>query len=1706
MTLDGHRLRETWSAALDDAVANFRTHLTSAQSPSWKRVPLGDVAVHRKATGRGDVHRVALDVPVPTGAGDLDAWRAVLGTPELRAEWDPAVEAARVLEMHDPATRIVQTRFTLGWPASPRDAVMISRTFCDATTLIDVSTSLPRSPDEPAYLRPAPPYVRSHVDLFAWCIQVVAPETRSKRIRITCFWQHDLKTVWNIGTPNSIPQQLATMALGLLDTVKNRQARTPVLAAYGFGVAIERVAFDVGRDALSVDYAVVPEEQDSTPVMHGLDELHALKEQRRLQRSVEILLPSPDGWDIRLATRASAEAVAQLPWTASASRCGGGGAKVCFQVRHAPLPDAHAVLRVQLVLEFSGVLRGVRLNGLAHALEDRVQRDLQASAVAGQLLQDAASAADVSLNTAGASAATAESEASAGSAASLRKPALLRTDSGASVVPRGPAFDKSILARVRRNYIYFSSLLQEPEAKWKQNTEVRGVSVTQLDSIDPTLVVYKAEATFVGIGLWDLYSAVVTPGARAHWDRQYDDATLLEDVNELSELWHYKTKPAWPVVGRDAVVLKTVYKAPAAVHVFGFSMEDAHLFPAIEPAELGTIRTQVDLQGWAIEALSPTTTQLTLLEQSDPKGWTGKATVPQQMIAAVAGIGEFAIRCGGPPVVSRLGGARATSQRYDHERGVFRVEYEPAASRRAAPADAPGAAHARQNSVDGAQTQGMITPQRSENATSASVECELRCDIDTWATSLDIVIDPPPQSISCLRRHRLSAGGGGLWLTVGHDIAFNSDERLLAIVRRAPFTAGKEKGVVMVNGKRVGIDVEELPEAEVKSLVKQKRVRPVRIPLDQPPVLGVIRRRRGEREDGNDSSDSGAEAGASSSHRRWQSAQAAPAYPKVPSPLSNFFTAAMEQVTSTTQQAVAVFSPPVAPKRPMHYALDALAFAQGYHRGTDLTIRRRLSPEISPARVIEGVAAEEVAAAIWDDRFGSATVFEEYGGDCHTADRGMYLASLVAREDKLAAADGSALGTGGAQSPSGVPSTIYCVSASFSPAAATAFAPAKYNPYALPVGHTFVDAWVVETLDPYTAENYAIPSTRCTRLVAVDHAGAVPVAFNSMINAALPRAVLALEAYMRGVAPAPAVRVPAAGFRLARDAWDVAEGAWALRRESEETTLLGSRLALGSRVFCADVLVALDGAPAESESPNSEDGETERSRSQTTPRPGRAGLPSRPSSPEVVRRPREDGTPSSSPSRRHRRISSTPAATPAGSLAVRSRSREAMRSATSAFSIGRDNRGHAVPADFVVAELVVDLRTYPEGYEVRLASRIEARADPQQPVLLSRLGADVRSAPDAGAVLPIAHSVCVLPPSPLHIPSAGVETPVRHLVRLTLPTAQYGVPAVEDPLTGETRGAPPKPPWLRDLERDKHALVRVEVQPLDAEKQKKGKKVVLVDGLAAVVGSEKDVFKGAAGDEASAGLLSRIHLQEGGDTLVLPKQLASPLAVEDSLYEPITAETGAQGSSTSLKQDEPSDNDAKDDESIRADFSETPAEEKPEMLPADANRGFFGFLGSYQPSLSLLRIGSGSSTPSLSTPKAPGSFPSPAPTPPPENDGTPPLATAAVSTPSSLNANGATASALAVVRSATTQRYSVSTLIAAVLIAFLLGSLLRSLLSPADFIYVVTDLGDVPYGVTRAPGGGLGAVEPGWREIKRLVEMKYIVGGWDFQIAVVRRH
>lgn len=126
---------------MNSAEAYFRQLLTSP-SNEWKRISsstdgspstskkgkarltsaapeLSDVVVHRntKSSGSEDVYRIVLDVPAVEEPVSLEPWKAVLTTPELRREWDPAVDEAHLLEVVDRSTQISKTNFSLGWPA-----------------------------------------------------------------------------------------------------------------------------------------------------------------------------------------------------------------------------------------------------------------------------------------------------------------------------------------------------------------------------------------------------------------------------------------------------------------------------------------------------------------------------------------------------------------------------------------------------------------------------------------------------------------------------------------------------------------------------------------------------------------------------------------------------------------------------------------------------------------------------------------------------------------------------------------------------------------------------------------------------------------------------------------------------------------------------------------------------------------------------------------------------------------------------------------------------------------------------------------------------------------------------------------------------------------------------------------------------------------------------------------------------------------------------------------------------------------------------------------------------------------------------------------------------------------------------------------------------------------------------------------------------
>jgi hypothetical protein len=294
----------------------------------------------------------------------------------------------------------------------------------------------------------------------AWCIQIFSgPAPDSKKVRITCFWQHDLKAVWGIGTA-SRPQHLTALIIGLVKVVRQRGNRIPLLHGFGLGVSMDGLTFDTNREALMVEYSIHHDSEDDDlqrRARKSMEELHAMKERRRLERAIECTLPSSIGWDVQLATRGSSSEVTALPWTVEVIRMTSDADReyLLLRARHAALPSKHALLKVTLSIEVAGGTKALRLNGSPHPIAQTESRDPSSFRVPQPLLQDAASVTGLSFRTS--STAEASQSDATSNRMSVRLTGLtgLRTQNG----------DKSILTLVRRNYVYFASLLQEPEAK-----------------------------------------------------------------------------------------------------------------------------------------------------------------------------------------------------------------------------------------------------------------------------------------------------------------------------------------------------------------------------------------------------------------------------------------------------------------------------------------------------------------------------------------------------------------------------------------------------------------------------------------------------------------------------------------------------------------------------------------------------------------------------------------------------------------------------------------------------------------------------------------------------------------------------------------------------------------------------------------------------------------------------------------------------------------------------------------------------------------------------------------------------------------------------------------------------------------------------------------------------------------------------------------
>jgi hypothetical protein len=337
------------------------------------------------------------------------------------------VEEAMTEDLLDAHTRVTRTRFRLGWPSSPRDSITIAKTLIDQRTLVDISTSLPRSRHEPAYLRPAPPYVRAHVSLLAWFIQLPGSSTDLPpgKYRISCFWSWNPKGAWAVG--GGVPQHLPSLMVGLVNQVRDGSEKVPVLLDYGPDVSFGSVSYDPVRVTLSVGYAIVGTGYTGDG--------HAPR------RQVEYGISSTESWDIQIHVKTQhGEESPSTSWTSFVGQSPpvsfGSPAPKRLVVRfcHASLMEHEELVRVKVSIErTSSSASGVRINGIPVTIEPmNIHVDKR------PLLEETASTSGVSLRT-----------------MSTMEPLSTRDVSSERrrSVDRSQAAGKGIAALIKRNYI-----------------------------------------------------------------------------------------------------------------------------------------------------------------------------------------------------------------------------------------------------------------------------------------------------------------------------------------------------------------------------------------------------------------------------------------------------------------------------------------------------------------------------------------------------------------------------------------------------------------------------------------------------------------------------------------------------------------------------------------------------------------------------------------------------------------------------------------------------------------------------------------------------------------------------------------------------------------------------------------------------------------------------------------------------------------------------------------------------------------------------------------------------------------------------------------------------------------------------------------------------------------------------------------------------
>ncbi|RUS24795.1 hypothetical protein BC938DRAFT_473063 [Jimgerdemannia flammicorona] len=600
---------------------------------------------------------------------------------------------------------------------------------------------------------------------------------------------------------------------------------------------------------------------------------------------------------------------------------------------------------------------------------------------------------------------------------------------------------------------------------------------------------------------------------------------------------------------RDVVAINTTYATQNTVQIFTTSTADASLsrsFPG--PEATGYVRAQVDIAGWHLESPLPTSVHITYLVQSDPKGWIPAyvlTTMATQAPAVLGNMIEFLEKHGAPPNLIDLYNGRVNSVLYDHEKGSWRLEYVPYAEGPFArnppeppavekkvdgPVAAEGKGKGKKDNGSAKESSPKNSQGSSSSLSSTVLTAEIRLDARKWSGNGDyeVVVDPPPSRVTVTKGRAIDPFG--LWMRITHEQEGVSPlgGKVLVMVRRSSVSGWG----VAVNGIQTPVVEEEwVPAPPVATRqAEEDGKKPKKLTAESVRAKmkdsAKVKLRDSEK----------IEIGSNESLF----------LPKLPVPTAAARPAKEEPAITPNTPIDVVLRKLGTP--PVQQALSALALLRrlddqqyGWTFVSDkagLQVSKRVVPPDIPeylslvkaVKVIERFSLEEVAAVVtnsgcrraWDDMLDDREVLKYLGNGCAVIrsglkawfplkSRDLFTASCTAR----ASADSST----NSQS-----SRFFYVETSINDYPHLV---PPTDPTAKPRGRLYLSGWILEAVDPYTTTtNHPIPSTRVTFMASLDMGGSIPGTVSSLVTLGMPKAIQQVETYLKSNGAPPYLTLP----------------------------------------------------------------------------------------------------------------------------------------------------------------------------------------------------------------------------------------------------------------------------------------------------------------------------------------------------------------------------------------------------------------------------------------------------------------------------------------------------------------------------------------------------------------------------------------------------